>query len=1539
MIKLFKLRHRIAAFLLAMIMLFTYLPVYAFSLDSDIPSSEGAEKEEAGQELSKVMVLHNGAEKPLIELKEDGKEIITSFETGIEPTDRSWQILIPGESKWVDIYGCHSSTLAVSYAMVGSMLDSFDTAYIRSKVNVGEDVYTSASVGIRILYNVDEEAVPQKNKPVMAKPKRASSDVPELQTYTLVINYIFDSGEIAFEPFGATIAGGSSFYRVIESPTIVGYEPYRRFDGDYVIAKEVVIDIESVTEDVTINVIYEPTIVDFKVHHHLQDVSDDKYSDDPDFITSHQALTGSIVGDGLALTKNELPGFYALAYERLEVAADGSTVIEIRYDRNYYLVNFDMQGGYGVEPLYVRYGTPVGVNSPIRHGYLFDGWQLVSFGGEAPSAQESSVYDINGRTITVPDANITYRAKWITQLTEYTMVFWKENIEDNGFTYWGFLDGIGAMSGTEVDGADRISEVGGIDDENCFTYNDALTDKDVIVEGDGSTVVNVYYTRNRYSITFKAKGLCTIEPNHVHSDECYDLLCNKAHLHTDDCHSTLSCTQPEHTSHSDDCLICGKEYHVHSSACCGLEEHSHSKSCFYGVGNQSTPSGAPTGVEEGYIHAVRSGFRYTYYIYIDGTWYRYTGGGASSGDVVDPTCSKTSHTHGSSDCSCKKEVHEHDGYCFSDTLHTHSEGCYSYSCNAVQHVHSDGCYILDCSMPTGHSHSNNCLKASSTNTVKISHYKYQANLESEWPVTDDNGVVYNSGQRWEPSEDSDTYSAVLVYIANMPGENLTLTLNESKNDTYTMYYYLEVLEGESYDVTYNGKYFKYYTEIKANYNYITEAEDFFNINGFYKFGSNPAFKSGQIDINGGGEVKFYYGRIVDHHLQFQSNGIILNTHTVSGVPYGASLGEYNFVPEYPESLEPGAFVFGGWYTSPGHYKGTEVDWDTLTMDAGDVLLYAKWTPITHTVEVYFDNTYETLVGSPETVTHGSFATAPTASIENGGFIFQGWFYSETVDGVVIEKAFVFTGIPVVKDLKIYAKWSSHVNVSYRIEYVLDSTGEAIADPTVGESMAGHNKTFYAKAGKDLYEGFTEGYYPLTSSHTIVMNPKDGDNLTFRFRYVYVESMPYLVRYVDEDGNKVSEDKRVTDNNLSVVTETFVRVENMMPDAYQKRLVLSADKTDEDNDQIYDDNVITFIYTEDYEHAYYKIIYYVEHIETEGYREFRSEESVGVINEVYEFSLINLTGFSYNPGLTKINGVYAPTEDGKVKATLGEDGLLVELYYDREDVNYTVRYLDYDTELPIYEDKRGKGIFGEQVVETALGLTSIGYVLVGGASVKSLVLSSNSESNVIEFYYQENSVSLKYQIVGPAGAGALSYMSENVKAVSGIPVGSRPIVSAGYHFVGWFLDENCHYPVPGEWVNSENYEIIPERRDEVWLTGYTYYAKIDPDFTTLVINTIGCTDVDAGQIFIFNVKGTSALSLHVEFTVTVVGNGSVTIKELPIGNYTVTELTAWSYRYTPDSVEKSIELSVDAAYNKLTFSHLRSNNKWLDGNANNINNFN
>ena len=64
-------------------------------------------------------------------------------------------------------------------------------------------------------------------------------------------------------------------------------------------------------------------------------------------------------------------------------------------------------------------------------------------------------------------------------------------------------------------------------------------------------------------------------------------------------------------------------------------------------------------------------------------------------------------------------------------------------------------------------------------------------------------------------------------------------------------------------------------------------------------------------------------------------------------------------------------------------------------------------------------------------------------------------------------------------------------------------------------------------------------------------------------------------------------------------------------------------------------------------------------------------------------------------------------------------------------------------------------------------------------------------------------------------------------------------------------------------------------------------------------------------------------------VTIQENGSAKITGLPVGGYTVTEVTSWSWRYNPDSQEKTVNVQ-GGQDNTVTFRNERTATKWLSG---------
>lgn len=113
--------------------------------------------------------------------------------------------------------------------------------------------------------------------------------------------------------------------------------------------------------------------------------------------------------DPAVATARQTVGFTAKSFETPKIAGDESTVVEIEYARNEYLVTWNTNGGApAIEPVSYKYGetitVPTETNNLQKEGYDFAGW--------------------NGYTqgMTMPDNPVTFTALWSTEV--YTITFY-----------------------------------------------------------------------------------------------------------------------------------------------------------------------------------------------------------------------------------------------------------------------------------------------------------------------------------------------------------------------------------------------------------------------------------------------------------------------------------------------------------------------------------------------------------------------------------------------------------------------------------------------------------------------------------------------------------------------------------------------------------------------------------------------------------------------------------------------------------------------------------------------------------------------------------------------------------------------------------------------------------------------------------------------------------------------------------------------------------------------------------------------------------
>ncbi|MBQ8663403.1 MAG: InlB B-repeat-containing protein [Eubacterium sp.] len=1575
-----------------------------------------------------VYVLHNGAQISELVLEQYDKEALSVETNGFDVNAYQWQILLdPHTSTWVDIYDKTEQQCEISYAVVKNMLDEADSTYVRCAIITDNETVYSDEVCVSVVRMEQAASTAEsfadaeysQNEVVATDaeivPRSFALSRETSQYVTITIKYLDASsltGEEAaiYSPYVATIESGSSFNQNVISPTFLGFAPYYDANGDGVVdedASDLSLDYPNVTENIEIKVYYKPIKVNFAIRYFFQNINDDLYTENVALYHTGKEETGTIISDEYLRTHaGNTTGFEKMYHIPESVAADGSTVFECYYDRNYYLIQFDLDGGYGVDPIYARYGTPFVVNDPVKHGYNFKGWDLITVDTDGDGIADSGNGIEDELPSVIPAEGQSYIALWETVETTYTVVYWKENADDNGYAYWGNAKKQ-ATSASYVDGTDS-AEIDGMSDAEYFTFNDVMSDKNILVEGDGSTIVNVYYTRNYYTLTFRATGVCTIPEGHTHSTTCYDYICEGGqHTHTDEC---LVCVIPEHThggscctltEHTHDANCCDITYHVHGDDCCTTKEHTHGESCctlevcvehtmncWENVDQKydGRPNNAPRNPQEGQVYQ-RNNYS-TKYIYIADSWYRYSGS-ESSGEIVTPschthdagdcTCGNEEHIHGDGNCTCAETVHDHmGGDCNTDTCtnggveHTHDEGsCICpqtshshvddcYNCGNIEHIHMDACLRLICSITEAHSHANNCNNGNRTNTVKTVYRKYQQSLEDLWPVTDDNGVTYDDGERWDPS-DSSYYSEVLVYISTMPPDDFTLTLDDSSNSTKTMYYYLQVLPGEGYDVEYDGNQYKLHNTISANYGYITEDEDFFDIKGFVQYASSPAFSNGAI--RNSDTAYFYYNRITDHVLQFDNNGILVDEKEEKGIMYGAPLEKYYFAPEYPANLEPNAYLFAGWYTSPGCYEGTEVNWETLTMPEGNLLLYAKWIPKTHTVN--FFTTYDEMLVFEENsssvdiyktydaVTHGTVVGSVTnperPAVGDMNLIFAGWFYIENGQ----KKAFSPLDMPINRDMNIFADWSSTQPQPYQIQYVLQSDPTTkVTDDTTGFAYGGSTRTFIAKAGNpynQLYDKFNTGYFPTVGSHSITMQyEEDKENPvlnTYTFYYVKANDIDYTVRYVNKENNTLLEEVTVKSTSDAVVTERFKAFENMVPDAFYKRLVISVEQDENGNWVGTEDNVITFYYTPNKTSAYYAVHFMLEKLDasdedknnyaidgTGGYEETGTYlEGIGDVNSTVSIIPQTFAGFELidndEVAISVVNGEQTVTKytGSQYNIRITIEGTELYIFYKRLEYGYTVNHYLYNTTMPVPDtdlSETGTAPYGSTLTKEAAVIP--GYTCVSAQTTQSIPIRDNAAQNVITFYYSPVQYVAEYVAV-PSDGGWLSNTIEVIAGGESLN-GSKPTANPYYEFAGWYIDEACTISA-GEncgAISADN-KFTPHKASLSDTNRNIFYAKFSRKVGDLTIDRQDAED--DGQVFVYEVKNTA---LDEIIFVTVTGNSSVTIHDMPFGEYIITEQKEWSWRYTQEL--SSVVSHQNEKGTTVVFRGPISKKKWLNGNS-------
>jgi uncharacterized repeat protein (TIGR02543 family) len=166
--------------------------------------------------------------------------------------------------------------------------------------------------------------------------------------------------------------------------------------------------------------------------------------------------------------------------------ADHNVTLYPKVEEGHYLYFATGEGATYIEPEFVAANaSTTKPDEPMRPGYTFKYWST-SEGGSEYSFPSTITKDT------------TLYAVWTANNTNYTVIYWWENANDDNYSFHQSEKGTGETGQTvDISNIKKTYDGFTLNKDKTNTANSSTT-----IAGDGSTIINVYYDRNEYQVKF-----------------------------------------------------------------------------------------------------------------------------------------------------------------------------------------------------------------------------------------------------------------------------------------------------------------------------------------------------------------------------------------------------------------------------------------------------------------------------------------------------------------------------------------------------------------------------------------------------------------------------------------------------------------------------------------------------------------------------------------------------------------------------------------------------------------------------------------------------------------------------------------------------------------------------------------------------------------------------------------------------------------------------------------------------------------------------
>ena len=325
-------------------------------------------------------------------------------------------------------------------------------------------------------------------------------------THTVTILYLSNEtpNRTLYEAFVATVPEGYSYQRDVTSPVV---EDYELVNPQQNVIK---LDFTQVTEDQTIEVLYKPIEVSYKISHYKEDL-------EGQFVLVEEEEAKAQIGTKVSPVPKTYEGFSFQGLQETYTVpkTNDELQIELKYTRNNYQISFDSDGGTAVPGGIFKYEADLTtfkaqVPQPTKPGYTFVRWE----------SSESTIPEIPEK---MPAQDLTFTAIWQEgEATPYLIRYYIQNADDNEYSYAGSYRMFGKTGDTITppDPDDPTNPHPGLVFPDlsateqkywswCFKRNTTMTEEkngNKTITADGLATIDVYYDRIDLEVRYLSDG-------------------------------------------------------------------------------------------------------------------------------------------------------------------------------------------------------------------------------------------------------------------------------------------------------------------------------------------------------------------------------------------------------------------------------------------------------------------------------------------------------------------------------------------------------------------------------------------------------------------------------------------------------------------------------------------------------------------------------------------------------------------------------------------------------------------------------------------------------------------------------------------------------------------------------------------------------------------------------------------------------------------------------------------------------------------------